>query len=173
MGNTFTRTLITIVCSGLALLTESAAQSNKCWGCRKPRLDIPISLAAGTVVTPEFLVKREGYVIYIRAQKKLPFEAMNCLLGLQVFAPQTCGGEPLLQVQWAVRDRDQVIAQGGVHWRDSQGRWAQDFIDREIGYFGGESKKKYVLELRFTNDASALNLTNPHLIVIMQKPTDF
>ena len=42
-----------------------------------------------------------------------------------------------------------------------------------IGGFGGEGKKMYVLELRFTKDGSALNVTDPHWIVIMSKPTDF
>lgn len=172
MGNTFTRTLIALICSGLALIAESSAQGKKCWTCRKPRLDIPISLATGTVLTPEFSVKREGYEIYVRAEKKLPFEAMNCMLGL-VLASDTCTGEPLLQVDWVLRDHDQVMAQGGVHWRDTRGRWAEDYMERSVGGFGEESNKKYVLELRFTKDASALNVTNPHLVVIMQKPTDF
>jgi hypothetical protein len=176
MDNALRRIPIAILYSGLALaIAGSSAQGKKCWDCRKPRLDIPISLAKGTVLTPEFLVKREGYEIFIRAEKKLPFEVMNCMLGLRLFASgaDSCGSEPLLQVDWVVRDHDQVIAQGGVHWRDTGGRWAEDFIDRSIGGFGGESKKKYVLELRFTGDASALNVTNPRLIVIMQKPTDF
>ena len=94
------------------------------------------------------------------------------MLGL-VLAASTCAGEPLLQVDWVVRDHDQVISQGGVHWRDTRARWAEDSIERSIGGFGGESNKKYVLDLRFTKDASTLKVTNPHLIVIMQRPTDF
>jgi hypothetical protein len=46
-------------------------------------------------------------------------------------------------------------------------------IDRVLGQFVGERNKKYVLEVKFTEDGSALNVTNPHLIVMMTKPTDF
>lgn len=48
-----------------------------------------------------------------------------------------------------------------------------DSIDKDLGHFVGEKNKKYVLEITFTKDGSALNVTNPHLIVIMSKPTDF
>lgn len=161
------------VCVLMFLLAESPARADKCWGCRKPRLDIPISLAAGTVITPEFSVKNEGYVIFIRTKKKFPFDAMNCMLGLiPAGEPNNCDKEPLLQVDWVIRCRWGVMARGGVHWRDNWGGWADESIDRYIGTFAGESKQKCVLELKFNKDASALNAANPHLIVIMQKATD-
>jgi hypothetical protein len=35
-----------------------------------------------------------------------------------------------------------------------------------LGKFMGESRKKYVVEVKFTRDGTALDVTNPHLIVI-------
>jgi hypothetical protein len=135
-------------------------------------LDIPISLAEGTVVTPEFPVKREGYIIKIQVSKKLPFPELNCMMGL-IPARDSCDKEPQLQVDWILRDHKAVMAQGCVHVADGHGEWANDSIARVIGSFGGAGKGKYWLELRFTKDGSALNVAAPHLIVIMSKPTDF
>jgi hypothetical protein len=167
------RELITgVIVALLLVVLGSTAWAGSCWDCRKPRLDMPISLAEGTVVTPEFPVKREGYVIKIQVNKKLPFSDLNCMMGLNL-PLHKCDKEPLLQVDWILRDHEEVVAQGCVHVADSHGGWADDSIERYVGSFGGEGKKRYTLELRFTKDGSALNVTDPHLIVIMSKTTDF
>jgi hypothetical protein len=44
--------------------------------------DMPVSLAAGTVRTPEFAVKHEAYFIMIQAEKRLPYVDMKCMMGL-------------------------------------------------------------------------------------------
>lgn len=36
-----------------------------------------------------------------------------------------------------------------------------------LGMFAGEADKKYVFEVKFTKDGTPLNVTNPHLIVIL------
>ncbi len=150
------------------------AWAGVCWGCRKAAVDIPVSLAVGTVRTPEFLVKRQPYLIMIRAERRLPFDDLNCMLGLQSAMPDpNCNKEPLLQADWVVWDEGQVVDHGSVHRRDGRGGWADASIDRFLGHFVGERNKKYVLEVKFTRDGSALNVTNPHLIVMMTKPTDF
>lgn len=161
-----------LIAALLFIAIRSTAWAGSCWDCRKPRLDMPISLAKGTVVTPEFPVKREGYVIKIQISKKLPFNELNCMMGLRL-PLHNCEEEPLLQVDWILRDHDEVVAQGCVHVADTHGGWADDFIERDIGRFGGEGKRRYVLELRFTKDGAALNVAAPRLIVIMSKPTDF
>lgn len=161
-----------VIAALLFVVFGSTAWAGRCWDCRKPRLDMPISLAEGTVVTPEFPVKREGYVIKIHVSKTLPFSELNCMMGLNL-PLHKCDKEPLLQVDWILRDREEVVAQGCVHVADSRGSWADDSIERHIGSFGGEGQKTYVLELRFTKNGSALNVADPHLIVIMSKPTDF
>lgn len=145
-----------------------------CWDCRKPAVDMPVSLALGTVRTAEFLVKHQPYLIMIRAEKLLPFEDLNCMLGLATALPgPKCNQEPLLQTDWTVWDNGRVVDHGTVHGRDGKGGWAQHSIDRFLGHSVGEAKKKYLLEVKFTKDGSALNVTNPHLIVMMTKPTDF
>lgn len=157
---------------GVVLLGPRAL-AGICWGCRKPTVDMPVSLAVGTVRTPEFPVKHQAYLIIIRAEKRLPFADMNCMLGLATPLPDpNCSQEPLLQADWKVWDNGRVVDYGSAHRRDGRGGWAEDSIDRYLGHFVGEAKKKYVLEVKFTKDGSALNVTNPHLIVMMTKPTD-
>jgi hypothetical protein len=155
-------------------LMGAKAWAGVCWGCRKPAVDMPVSLAVGTVRTPEFPVKRQPYLIMIRAEKRLPFDEMNCMLGLTVAMPDpNCNKEPLLQADWVLWDEGQVVHHGSVHRRDRGGSWADASIDRVLGGFVGERNKNYLLEVKFTKDGSALNVTNPHLIVMMTKPTDF
>jgi hypothetical protein len=158
---------------GVGLL-GSRVWAFSCWDCRKPAVDMPVSLAVGTVRTPEFAVKRQPYLIIIEAKKRLPFDELNCMLGLTTALPDPkCDKEPLLQADWTVWDNGQAVDHGSVHRRDGGGAWAEDSIERWLGHFVGEEKKKYVLEVKFTKDASALNVTNPHLVVMMTKPTDF
>ncbi len=138
------------------------------WIDHRTVVDMPVSLAEGTVRTPEFPVKHEPYLIIIRAEKRhLPFADMNCMMGLTLgpVDPNNCDKEPLLQAEWTVWADGQVVAQGSVHGNDGGGGWANDRIDRYLGHFMGERKKKYVLEVKFTKDGTALNVTHPHLVV--------
>jgi hypothetical protein len=169
------RKLIASLCGMLGVgLIGTKARAGVCWGCRKAAVDMPISLAVGTVRTPEFSVKRQPYLIIIRAEKRLPFADMNCMMGLTTGPgdPYNCDKEPLLQADWALWDDGQIVHRGKAHQRGAGG-WANDSIDKYLGNFVGEVKKKYVLEVKFTTDGSALDVTNPHLIVMMTKLTDF
>ena len=71
-------------------------------GGRKPAVDMPVSLAVGTVRTPEFPVKREPYLIIIRAERRLSLADMNCMMGLTTgpLDSTNCDKEPLLQADW-------------------------------------------------------------------------
>jgi hypothetical protein len=43
-------------------------------------VDIPISLAIGTVRTPEFPVAAQWYDIMVQVEKPLPFSQMHCMM---------------------------------------------------------------------------------------------
>jgi hypothetical protein len=53
---------------------------------------------------------------------------------------------------------------GSIPEKDG-GKWGADIII-QIGGFGLESGKKYVVQVHFTKDGTVLNTANPHLIVI-------
>jgi hypothetical protein len=169
------RELIAILCGVLGVvLLGPKALAGIFWGGRKPAVDMPVSLAVGTVRTPEFPVQHQPYLIIIRAEKRLPIADMNCMMGLTTgpLDSTNCDKEPLLQVDWTLWDNGQFVQRGKAHRRDGGG-WAADSIDKYLGHFVGEKNKKYVLEVKFTKDGSVLDVTNPHLIVMMTKPTDF
>ena len=103
-----------------------------------------------------------------------------------------CGkDDPLLRAEWAVWDAEHaptdanaafppltqsdhlnqrmpnLIARGS----DSDPttcacKFTAKHIYRQLGSFPGEAGKKYVVQVRFTKDATALNVTNPRLIII-------
>lgn len=156
---------------GVVLLRPKALAG---WGGRKPAIDMPVSLAVGTVRTPEFPVKHQPYLVMIRAKRSLPFADMNCMMGVSwgPLSSYNCDVEPLLQADWTVCENGQVVDRGSAHGK-GRGASSDQFLDRFLGHFVGEAKKRYVLEVKFTKDGSALNVTNPHLIVMMTKPTDF
>jgi hypothetical protein len=137
---------------------------------------MPVSLAVGTVRTPEFPVKHEAYEIYIRAEWRLPAGEQKCMMGAVVSGyPNHCGMfhfDRLLDADWALRDGDRIVAQGSVHDYDSDYGASQQYLDRYLGTFVGEKNKKYVLEVKFTRDGTPLNITNPRLVVMMTKPSD-
>jgi hypothetical protein len=159
---------------GTGLLASKAwAAPFHCYLYRCPTVDMPVSLAVGTVRTEEFEVKHEYYYIAIQTQPRLPFPDMKCMLGvLFPWETDNCGDKPLLEAEWTLWDGGQVVAQGSAHGRQGDGAFSRDYVERDIGTFTGKSKRKYVLEVKFTKDASLLNETNPHLIVMMTRPTD-
>lgn len=80
--------------------------------------------------------------------------------------------DTLLEADWTVLDGDHVVAHGSVHGVDSHVTATKELLSRQVGEFMGEKDKRYVLEVTFTKDGTPLNVTNPHLIVMMSKPTD-
>jgi hypothetical protein len=80
--------------------------------------------------------------------------------------------ETLLQADWTVWDGDRAVAHGSVHGVDFHVTATKDILSRQIGGFVGEKNKKYLMEIKFTKDGTRLNITNPHLIVMMTKRTD-
>lgn len=150
----------------------TASAKSKCWYCDHDALvNIPISLAIGTIRTPEFSVKREPYMIVIAAKKgPIPFEELNCDMGLELYlSSEKCNTMPFLQADWAVWDGDTLVARGSIRNRSSSGAWAQDSIERWLGGFVGASKKKYLVRVKVIEDESPLNVAEPRLMIISTK----
>jgi len=140
-------------------------------------LDTPISLAVGTIRTPEFAVKHEAYTISIQVERKLSPADLNCMMGVKPYSwvQDHCAMlhiETLLEAEWTVWDGDHAVAHGSVHGVDSHVTGTKELLTKQIGDFVGEKDKRYLLEVKFTKDGTPLNVTNPHLIVMMTKPTD-
>ena len=151
----------------LFLVPGACAGGHKDHPYRYSVVDVPVSLAVGTVRTPEFPVKHEAYFIMLQAEPRLPFDDMRCMMGLKdgTLDYKDCKNEPLIQADWAVRDDTHLVGHGS-----SSGFGAAEFTGRYLfkflGQFMGESGRNYVVEMKFTKDGTPLNVANPHLIVI-------
>ncbi|HUY81588.1 MAG TPA: hypothetical protein VMU92_07685 [Acidobacteriaceae bacterium] len=153
----------------LLLVPVASAGRHKDHPYRYSVLDMPVSLAVGTVRTPAFPVASQWYWIMIQVEKPLPFDQMVCMMeGASGIDPKDCSkNDPLLQADWTVWDGDHIVDHGSST-TCSGDMFTNKFIFKTIGSFAGEAGKKYVLEVKFTKDGTPLNVANPHLIVIRQ-----
>jgi hypothetical protein len=131
---------------------------------------MPISLAAGRVRTPEFPVKKHSqwYDIMLQLERPLPPLKMRCMTGatLGPLDAKDCEkNERVLWADWTVWEDGRIVQWGSIP--DNCGCIFTDKnIFKLIGMFPLEAGKKYVVQVHFTKDGSALNVANPHLIVI-------
>ena len=131
-------------------------------------VDMPVSLAIGTIHTSEFAPATHGYWIMIQVEKPLSFDQMRCMMGV-VSGPldlKYCTNDgPLLRADWTVLEDGQVVKSGSssTHGDDM---YTKDYIFKFLGDFPAEAGKKYVVEVKFTKDGTPLNVANPHLIIV-------
>jgi len=125
---------------------------------------IPVSLAAGHVHVPEFRINLSGlYEIKVEAKKHIPFDTLNCLLGMSM-EPEKCNVTPVVKASWIVTSKGAVTAEGKSD-TERGGAWGNDTIEKQIGSFEGKKNRRYALDIDFTADGSALRATDPHLVV--------
>jgi len=129
---------------------------------------MPVSLAVGTIRTPEFTAVSQWYDIIVQVERPLPFSQMMCMMSADsgLVDPKDCSNNnPLLRADWTVWDGENVVKKGSI-----PDRCACAFDHKNIfellGSFSGEAGKKYTVEVKFTKDGSPLNVANPRLIVI-------
>lgn len=156
---------------GMLLFVPGAAGSHKDHPYRYSVVDVPVSLAVGTVRTPTFPVVSQWYDIMVQVEKPLPFRQMACMMGVAsgLFDPKDCNSnDPLLRADWKVLDGDQIVDKGSIPDRCAC-KFEDKYIYKFLGSFAGEAGKKYVVEVKFTRDGTPLNVANPHLIVIRHR----
>jgi len=131
-------------------------------------VDMPVSLRIGQARTSEFKVKNGDYGIMILVKRKLPPNVIDCMLGIQFSSREPdCGKNSALQASWTLWSDGQIVNKGSTsdHDVENGGGWASDSVSRIIGGFRGKKGKKYILEVNFTKDGSAVDVTDPHLVV--------
>jgi hypothetical protein len=127
-------------------------------------VSVPVSLTTGRVHIPEFRINLSGpYEISVEAKKRIPFDTLNCLLGMSTL-PAKCDQQPVVQASWVVTSDGVVIAKGTSD-AERGGAWANDTIAKQIGGFEGKRNRRYSLDVDFTADGSVLRATDPHLVV--------
>lgn len=129
-------------------------------------IDMPISLAVGRVKSPGFKVKNGAYGIMIRVKRRLSLDVIDCMLGIKFSSDEPdCGKEPALQANWTLWSDGQIVKRGSTSEQRNGGGWAYESVERVIGAFNGVKGKEYILEVTFTKDGTALDITEPHLVV--------
>ena len=131
-----------LVCLAVAITTVGAwflwLQTRK----NKP-VYLPVPLTIGRVHIPEFRINLSGpYEISIEAKKRIPFDTLNCLLGMSM-QPEQCNQQPVVHATWAVTSDGTVIAKGTSD-AERGGGWADDTITKQIGSFEGFAQKMQI-----------------------------
>ena len=129
-------------------------------------LSTPISLHTGRWISPEFETRAStGYRLLLEMNRALPFQRMECLLGLAGWnREKTCVGvSEIDDIRWTVRSGSLVIATGSS--RDISGASYSDTISKILGQFEAEKGRRYTVLLDILEDASELNSTNPRLVI--------
>jgi hypothetical protein len=155
----------------LYMVPSVSAGSHKDFPEKYSDIYMPVSLAVGTVRTPEFPVAVQAYDILIQAQRTLPISKMQCMMGAtsNPFEFKNCSSDdPLLQADWTVLNEGHIVAHGSSA-PSGGSSIAKDQIWKLLGGFAGEAGKKYVVEVKFTKDGTPLNVADPRLIVIQHK----
>ena len=151
----------------LLVVPCASAKSQKDHPYRYSVVDMPVSLTAGTVQTPEFPVASHGYWIMIQAEKPLPFKQMECMMGVTqgpLDSKNCSSNDPLLRADWTVWDGNHIVSSGSST-TEADAKYTTQYIFKFLGKFLGEAGKNYVVKVKFTRDGTPLNVANPHLIV--------
>ena len=129
---------------------------------------MPVSLAVGTIRTPEFVTDARLYDILIQVEKPLPFIQMTCMMGVTLGPldlKECSSADPLLRAEWTVWNEGHIVSKGSSP-TEAHAKFTDKYIFQLLGKFSGEAGKKYTVEVKFTKDGSPLNVANPRLIVI-------
>ena len=148
---------------------EALARSRPAHPYRHSVVDMPVSLAEGTVQTPHFFAKTQWNWIMIQVEKPLPLQQMQCMMGVApgpLDSKNCASNDPLLQADWTVLEDGQAI-RSGSSGPLADAKFTKKHIFKVIGSFPALAGKKYVVEVKFPKDETPLNVANPHLIIFM------
>jgi hypothetical protein len=126
---------------------------------------LPVSLAEGEITDNNFRTNLSGqYELSVEAKKTIPFDTLNCLLGLDILLWEKCDHASVVKANWTLTDRGKVIQKGTSDTNADSG-WREDAIDRGLGTFWLQRGHSYAIRFQSLEDGRALAPTNPHLKV--------
>lgn len=160
--------------TGIVLLVAGIAVSGSWAAWVETRIttpiDLPVSLKLGHAHTEKFKVNlHHAYIVEIEAKKRIPFDELNCLLGVTTdpanVLGKKCEKSPVVNVNWTLRSGNEIVGGAASSGTTSAGGWGDETVERILGSFEGESGRSYVLDFESLADGSALAATDPHLKV--------
>lgn len=137
------------------------------WVFRQP-LSRPFPMSAGSSVTAEFTAHKSSYYsIKIEAQRKLPADVLNCLMGIS-YGPldqEGCADKSVINVSWVLMSDGQFVARGSSDDSPGRGGGSKESVERDIGVFQCVAGKAYSLQLTSEADAGILASADPKIAV--------
>jgi hypothetical protein len=125
----------------LHLVPSVSAGTHKDFPEKNSDVYMPVSLAVGTIRTPEFVTDSQLYDILIQVEKPLPFNQMACMMGVSDSPIDHCrSNDPLLRADWIVWN-DGHIASKGSSPTEAGAKFTDKYIFKFLGYFSGEAGK--------------------------------
>ncbi len=119
-------------------------------------VEMPISLAAGHVKTPEFSINLASkYEVQILVDHRADPIKIDCFLGVGY---RDCKDSPALDASWVLHQSGRTVAQGGANTA-RRVFWGGE----GIGTFFGETGRHYSVDLEIRRDSSDLNIASPRL----------
>jgi hypothetical protein len=128
-------------------------------------VDVPVSLTVGQMRTSEFKINQNAlYEIAIDAERNIPYQTLNCMLGVEDIYPERCKGTPsVIRASWVLTSNGAIVAHGSSD-ESKGGAWSVT-VSRDIGSFRLEKGKRYVLDVDILTDGTILQTTHPRLKV--------
>ena len=166
------RTLNKFLTAGAALIVLGVIPYVSMWlwvGKRQQTwrpLSTRITLHTGQWISPQFETSAStGYRLLLEMDRNLPFQRMECLLGLAGRdSDNECAGvSEIDDIHWTVRSGGAVIAHGSS--RDISDGSYSNTISKTLGGFEANKGARYTVVLNILEDASELNRTNPRLVI--------
>jgi len=126
-------------------------------------VDMPVSLTVGHIRTREFKTNQNAqYEIEIDAERNIPFQMLNCLLGVEDIYPERCKNTPpVVRASWVLLSGGAALAHGSSD--DFKGGGWSVTISRGLGSVTLERGKPYVLDVDILTDGTLLQPAHPRL----------
>jgi hypothetical protein len=94
---------------------------------------MPVTLTPGHVRTSEFSANLNAqYTIRIEAKKRIPFDTLNCLLGMSIDVEKKCDRPAVVRATWVLTSGGKPVIAGSSD-SDEGGAWANETIEPKNG----------------------------------------
>ncbi len=130
-----------------------------------PPVDMPLPSLAHEITVATFTVPQDGeYLVAITAERAIPTNTLDCLLGINDALLDNCSGIPTaVNADWTLSTGGKPVAHGSSR-TERQAGWSAR-VYKGIGRFSARQGQPYRLEMQFLSDTSPLNSTEPHIEV--------
>lgn len=124
----------------------------------------PIALSVGHIRQDFDVNFTSAYRMEIEAERKLPHETLQCLLGIRDYIPKgQCENIPsVLRFDWVLTEDGKTVKVGSSG-SIVGGAYTDATVANQFAWFDGKRGSHYTLDLNILQDGSALSIAKPKL----------